>query len=306
MANNETNPQISPMDVTYMPLSISPIIPTSSQQSASVQPLYGLSPDHIRFAACQRQRIRRSRQSPSARTSTNSPDRARRIRRLADETIDEAAARRAIAAQRQRERRKRQFIDQLQSVNPGENSRGNVYRPSLLCRAAFSYDPDYDYSNHPLIIIGNPDLICSFCNARRFLSESEGLCCAKGKVRLSPIEQPPEPILTLYSGDYQESRQFLKSIRRYNSCFQMTSFDVTGNISNDGWMPTFRIQGQIYHRIGSLLPMHDAKPQFLQVYFTGDEELRLDHRCNRFHGVKRNIIANFQELFDLNNTLISI
>jgi hypothetical protein len=40
-----------------------------------------------------------------------------------------------------------------------------------------------------------------------------------------------------------------------------------------------QIQGQIYHRAGSLLPFPDTEPQFLQIYFVGNSNDELNRRC---------------------------
>jgi hypothetical protein len=52
----------------------------------------------------------------------------------------------------------------------------------------------------------------------------------------------------------------------------MTSFGCTKEIREKGFMPTFKIQGQVYHRIGSLMPVEDEEPKFLQLYFVGSGE----------------------------------
>ncbi|GFS75362.1 uncharacterized protein NPIL_126121 [Nephila pilipes] len=55
----------------------------------------------------------------------------------------------------------------------------------------------------------------------------------------------------------------------------MTSFGATKIVHNENcrnFESTFKIQGQVYHQIGSLLPMPDADPKFLQIYLMGDEE----------------------------------
>ena len=44
-------------------------------------------------------------------------------------------------------------------------------------------------------------------------------------------------------------------------------------------MPTFKIQGQIYHRAGSMLPMPDSDPKYLQIYFMGTVEDQVNQRC---------------------------
>lgn len=85
----------------------------------------------------------------------------------------------------------------------------------------------------------------------------------------------------------------------------MTSFGVEGDgIVRDGWMPNFRIQGKIYHLMGSLLPQPDSQPRYLQVYFTGDADRQIDLRTNTFLGTKRNIVASLQQLFDEHNRLV--
>jgi len=51
----------------------------------------------------------------------------------------------------------------------------------------------------------------------------------------------------------------------------MTSFGAKA-VSYCDFMPTFRIQGQVYHRIGSVLPTPENVPSFLQIYFIGNDE----------------------------------
>ena len=61
----------------------------------------------------------------------------------------------------------------------------------------------------------------------------------------------------------------------------MTSFGATKTVHNEdgrNFESTFKIQGQVSHRIGSLLPMPDADPKFLQIYFMGDEEQQIHTR----------------------------
>lgn len=58
-------------------------------------------------------------------------------------------------------------------------------------------------------------------------------------------------------------------IRVYNSAFQMTSFGAN-EIRHGDFMPTFKVQGQVHHLAGSLLPNNPDEPKFLQIYFMGD------------------------------------
>ncbi|GFU85406.1 uncharacterized protein TNCV_2387101 [Trichonephila clavipes] len=132
--------------------------------------------------------------------------------------------------------------------------------------SAFHYDSNNDYSLHPNVVIGKMDKICMYCSALKFKNETRGMCSASGKVKLPELHSPPEPLSTFLSGVTRVSKHFLENIRKYNSCFQMTSFGAT-NIVRQNYMPTFRVQGQIYHHAGSLLPLPDADRKFLHIYF---------------------------------------
>jgi len=52
----------------------------------------------------------------------------------------------------------------------------------------------------------------------------------------------------------------------------MTSFGATRECNDEGWMATFKVQGQVYHLTGSLLPVSPEKPKCLQIYFIADAE----------------------------------
>ncbi|XP_022013686.2 uncharacterized protein LOC110913143 [Helianthus annuus] len=115
---------------------------------------------------------------------------------------------------------------------------------------------------------------------------------SSGKRRLihKPIEIEPIPMAVLDSDDEnhvnevvldatkgiskdQESKFFLKNIRRYNSMFSFTS--MGGKVDtkiNKGNAPfVYRISGQNAHSMGSLLPKHGAQPKFSQLYIYDTE-----------------------------------
>jgi len=70
----------------------------------------------------------------------------------------------------------------------------------------------------------------------------------------------------------------------------MTSFGATKVITEAGYMPTFKIQGQVYHQAGSVLSESNQEPHFLQIYFTGNSDLQTDQRCGNIPGVNREIV----------------
>ncbi|XP_013793811.1 uncharacterized protein LOC106477832 [Limulus polyphemus] len=127
---------------------------------------------------------------------------------------------------------------------------------------------------------------CPDCKALKFNGETKGMCCATGKIKLPQLGEPPEPLKTLLARYTAESKHFLSNIKKYNSCFQMTSFGA--EIVTAQFMPTFKVKGQIYHKAGSLLQFPDGQYKFLQMYFIGDE---LNARCGISTGMKRSIVS---------------
>ncbi|GFY36535.1 ATP-dependent DNA helicase [Trichonephila clavipes] len=171
--------------------------------------------------------------------------------------------------------------------------------------SAFHYDSNNDYSLHQNVVIGKTDKICMYCSALKFKNETRGMCCASGKVKLPDLHSPPEPLSTFLSAVTRVSKHFLENIRKYNSCFQMTSFDAT-NIVRENCMPTFRVQGEIYHHAGSLLPLPDADHKFLQIYFMANSAGQIEQRCHYNAGTRREIVGVLQGLFDQHNELVRL
>lgn len=164
----------------------------------------------------------------------------------------------------------------------------------------------HQFSQHPSVLIGQMDRLCLHCHALKFPNESSGICCANGKVSLPPLNEPPEPLRSYVSGTTASSKYFLANIRKFNSAFQMTSFGATKVVHDNGFSPTFKIQGQIYHQIGSLLPVTDSDSRFLQIYFMGDREMEINQRCAVSHAENREIISNLQTFFHQHNHLIQL
>lgn len=202
--------------------------------------------------------------------------------------------------------------------------------------AAFRYDNEADYSMYASI--GEMTVRCQHCDAAKFPGETPGMCCASGKVKLPAFASPPDPLRSLIMETSSTSRHFLSHIQEYNAAFQMTSFGAS-NIVRDSFMPTFKvitscglsygigdmnskffdvfknsdpissyisrtlqIQGQIYHRAGSLLPFADGDYSFLQIYFIGDANRELDRRCTIGGShTKREIVSQLQTFLHHNN-----
>uniref|UniRef100_A0A034VWY0 Uncharacterized protein n=1 Tax=Bactrocera dorsalis TaxID=27457 RepID=A0A034VWY0_BACDO len=82
----------------------------------------------------------------------------------------------------------------------------------------------------------------------------------------------------------------------------MTSFG--GNEVREGnFTPTFKIHGQVYHVIGSLLPAPNTTPKFLQIYLSSEEE-QLSLRQSATPTLQRGILKSIQEILRANNVYV--
>ena len=217
--------------------------------------------------------------------------------RLGDQRARQAASRAAETPQQRRTRSEDQR--QRQAVSRA------LYWTSMEGEA-FRYDPTKSYDGHPLLDIGQMTDVCPYCNAFKWSGEAPGMCCSSGMVKLPALEPAPEPLESLMSGTTTRSKHFLENIRKYNSCFQMTSFGASNAVSEPGYMPTFKVQGQVYHRVGSLLPPSDGEHKFLQIYFMGDERLEARQRCNNIPGTHQDIVTELQQMLHQHNTYVHI
>lgn len=288
----------------------------------------------------QRQTLRRN-ESDEQRMQQNESNRIRMARSRSEHTDEERQQRNS--ADRQRKRQNRARISQNEDNQLQQNLNARLTRQNRqnysLHRVAFQYNSGIDYSLHESVVIGTMNKICLHCKAMKYTSETPGMCCANGKVKLSALNTPPEPLRSLINGTAPQSKHFLANIQKYNSCFQMTSFGAT-HIIRDNFMPTFKvissngilninnttfseiftdsysqyenftvtlqIQGQLYHQAGSLLPFQDASYQFLQIYFIGNADDELDQRCAINTNTKREIVQQLQNLFHEHNELIKL
>lgn len=67
-------------------------------------------------------------------------------------------------------------------------------------------------------------------------------------------------------------------------------------------MPTFKVQGQVYHLIGSLLPNPGQPAYFLQIYFIGDNQAQLQRRVSLLQNLDERMVDSLQNmLHEYNN-----
>ncbi|KAL4380903.1 hypothetical protein AHAS_Ahas04G0080000 [Arachis hypogaea] len=120
--------------------------------------------------------------------------------------------------------------------------------------------------------IEDPDLECSSCKARMWSDEQLAktnkyrqpkfvLCCMEKKVELPQLRHPPPELAQLHSGKDIISQHFLKNIRSFNAMFNFTSMarKVDHQINRGTTLPVFKLGGENYHLIGSLLPPKNSE-----------------------------------------------
>jgi len=128
------------------------------------------------------------------------------------------------------------------------------------------------------------------------------ICCAKGKVILPSLQELPPPLDILLTGTDPRSCAFRQNIRMYNSALSFTSIGAKINqeVAGTSGIYTFRIHGEMYHRIGTLLPDSEAQPQFAQIYIY-DTDHEIQNRLNIMPGLDPMILGELQQmLHDIN------
>ncbi|GJU18149.1 DNA helicase PIF1, ATP-dependent [Tanacetum coccineum] len=164
--------------------------------------------------------------------------------------------------------------------------------------------------------IGHPSHQFRNCNATMWYEEREeksktavnltfSLCCQGGKLLLPRFNNAPPPLNHLLSHNDTSTAKFRDQIRVYNSMFSFTSFGARIDHSiNTGRAPyTFRINGQNYHRMGSLIPQEGMHPKFAQLYFF-DTQNEVRNQTGAFidketsEGIDEQIVASLIQMLD--------
>ncbi|KAL6572840.1 hypothetical protein OROHE_002316 [Orobanche hederae] len=141
---------------------------------------------------------------------------------------------------------------------------------------------------------GPPSHQCPHCDAimwyeersnkaRRARNPSFSLCCQDGKVLLSRVRKTPPLLNTLLDYADPATSKLRDQTRVYNSMFCFTYFGAKIDHSINTWRApyTFRINGQNYHLLGSILPTEGVQPRFSQLYFF-DTENEVRNRMSAF------------------------
>ncbi|KAL4580719.1 hypothetical protein LXL04_016921 [Taraxacum kok-saghyz] len=146
---------------------------------------------------------------------------------------------------------------------------------------------------------GDQIIECRLCNGKLWKNEALrgkkvanktcfSICCGYGKVQLPKLKEPPPEYSNLFRSLHPKSKIFMKNIRYFNSMFSFTSMggQVDKSINKGKGPYVFRLSGQNYHSMGSLLPDVGSTPKFSQLYIY-DTENEEANRQNVFRETKR-------------------
>ena len=191
-------------------------------------------------------------------------------------------------------KRKEQIKERKDVKRARTNASDNELESNIIERTSSTTSRSY-YST--IWNFGKPTYRCEHCNAILWCEErlnshrgtkkpSFGICCKQGKIDLPKIAYPPPYLAGLLTGEGSDATNFRENIRSYNSMFSFTSMGgIVDKEINKGKGPyVFRLHGQNYHHIGTLLPEEGNKPRFAQLYIYQTEnevQNRIDaSRCN--------------------------
>jgi len=150
----------------------------------------------------------------------------------------------------------------------------------LACR---EFDDNHHGLRHTL---GEMTTVCGKCGALHFLEECAAsssranlkfnLCYTQGKVMLPPLAPPLELLRWLLTSNEADAKKFRQRICSYNNALAFTSMgaNLDTSVAQLGNY-TYHLRGELYHRMGSLLPQPSEAPKFAQLYIS-DPHAELD------------------------------
>ena len=155
--------------------------------------------------------------------------------------------------------------------------------------------------------LGGMNVECQHCHALHWdaekLTESTlnnkkfGQCCLQGQVNLPPFPPPPPTLKNLLNGISPFSDTFRKHIRQYNAAFAFTSVGVKidHTVTSGSGPYAFKINGELHHLSGALLPEEGQQPMYAQLYVHDPAEA-LNIRGNRNDNLLPQIMTELQAM----------
>lgn len=98
---------------------------------------------------------------------------------------------------------------------------------------------------------------------------------------LEDLPELPPTMMHLFNSDDAVSKHFRKKIRQFNAGMAMASFQANERTVMRGLPGAYKVVGQVYRRIGSLMPDDNSNAKCLQVYFL-DPDYQASLRATRY------------------------
>ena len=166
--------------------------------------------------------------------------------------------------------------------------------------------------------VGAMDIECQHCKALHYkgeaLSKSTrnikyfGLCCLQGQISLPILAEPPFTLRNLLGGQSPYSAEFHHDIRGYNAALAFTSLGVKIDHSVTGTTGpySFRIHGELCHRMGSLLPEDDNMERSYAQLYVHDPAEALNIRNRRNPSLNPTVMRELQGMLHDTNPYIPL
>ncbi|XP_062004297.1 uncharacterized protein LOC133721639 isoform X2 [Rosa rugosa] len=130
-------------------------------------------------------------------------------------------------------------------------------------------------------------------------------CCKKGQIKLPQPRPTPNFLRTLLN-----DKNFKENIRVYNSMFCFTSMGakIDHKINTGSGPYIFKINGQVHHLMGSVLPFEGESPKYAQLYVY-DTRNEIANRINAIdpalvnQNIRSDIVEGLIKMFDEINEL---
>ena len=189
---------------------------------------------------------------------------------------------------------RRRVLDQGRYHERRNQENVNSYLAACKCNID-TFDPDT--ANIIPNDLGSMDIECDYCHALLFKVEFRRnqdnkkhmgkMCCNQDQVKLDPPPPVPIALYKLFTSDDPRAEAFRHLLRYFNAGMAMGSIQVDDQTAYQGGPASFKVHGQIYKRIGPMLPslpsvFGDGTPKCLQIWFCDTEEqanLRVQQNC---------------------------
>ncbi|XP_060210573.1 uncharacterized protein LOC132637510 [Lycium barbarum] len=212
-----------------------------------------------------------------------------------------------------------QSQDQLPDLNFAPDDKGKVKKMKMIVKRMTSTAGTFAVKSTGILEMQLMNVkICGeyFWNEERINKRYKkqrpefSLFCGRGKIKLPNPTEPPQILKQLLFGSGHKSNHFREHIRSYNSMFSFTSMGgkVDVSVNQTRGPRTFKLSGQNYHQIGSLLPPEGSIPKFAQLYIY-DTKNEMQNRMHAMsHGQNGNklhaeIVDDLKKMLDDHNVL---